>query len=205
MTNSYDEIKQLLENSRKLLNKNSTNDLLEIRRQYGVITEQNVVQPQDPVGDSIEQSKNNINNNSPQPSETTKQEKGDKDDMQQSYRISGGVISLHGKEKADIEITTDEKVAFQETMDEFLTEVSDLVNFEPLNVYKTDVEWGGKIVNFDVDFYFIVGEDNGIYINGEMLKIDDEFIEMITKLRTFYEKFKSKWAKVVSNRKRTAL
>ena len=96
-----------------------------------------------------------------------------KDDKQQSYRISGGVITLNGKDSTDLELTTDEKIAFQETMDEFVDGVSDLVDFEPLNLYKTDVEWGGKIIDFDIEFYFTIGENNGIYINGTMMKVDE--------------------------------
>jgi hypothetical protein len=100
-------------------------------------------------------------------------------------------------------LTTDDKKAFQETMDEFVAEVSDLVNFKQLNVYKNNVDWSGKIVDFDVDFYFTIGESNGLYISGDMVKVDENFLDMITKLRTYYEKFKSKWAKVLASRKKT--
>jgi hypothetical protein len=34
-----------------------------------------------------------------------------------------------------------------------------------------------------------------------MLKIDDSTLDMINKLKTFYEKFKSKWSKVLAARK----
>ena len=88
-------------------------------------------------------------------------------------------------------------------MDEFVNGVSDLVDFEPLNLYKTDVEWGGKIIDFDIEFYFTIGENNGIYINGTMMKVDEEFLTMMNKLQTYYEKFKSKWSKVISSRKKT--
>ena len=127
-----------------------------------------------------------------------------KSDKQQSYRISGGVITLHGKENADLELTTDDKMSFQETMDEFVNEVSDLVDFEPLNVYKTDVEWGGKIIDFDIQFYFTLGENNGIYIDGTMIKVDENFLNMLNKLEMYYEKFKTKWAKVLASRKKTS-
>ena len=33
---------------------------------------------------------------------------------------------MHGKEKQDLELSTDDKLAFQKTMDEFVEEVSDL-------------------------------------------------------------------------------
>jgi hypothetical protein len=112
-------------------------------------------------------------------------------------------MTLHGKDNSELELTTDEKVAFQETMDEFIEQVSDLVDFQSLNVYQNDVEWGGKIIDFDIEFYFAIGENNGIYINADMVKVDENFLDMITKLRTYYEKFKSKWAKVLASRKKT--
>ena len=125
------------------------------------------------------------------------------DDKSQAYRISGGVLVLHGKEQTDLELTTDEKIAFQETMDEFINEVSDLVDFNKLNLYPNNVEWSGKIIDFDIEFLFSIGEDSGIYINGDMIKTDDEFLTMITKLKSFYEKFKSKWSRVLASRKKT--
>jgi len=139
-------------------------------------------------------------------------------DKSQKYRISGGILKLHGKDRSDLDITTDEKIAFQETMDEFVEEVSDLVDFNTLNVeevsdlvdfntlnvYKNSVEWSGKLIDEDIDFIFTIGEDSGIYINGEMIKVDQEFLDLINKLQQFYQKFKSKWGKVLANRKKTA-
>jgi hypothetical protein len=87
-------------------------------------------------------------------------------DKTQKYRISGGILALHGKDKNDLDITSDEKIAFQETMDEFVEEVSDLVDFDTLNVYPNNVDWSGKIIDQDIEFTFTIGEDSGIYING---------------------------------------
>lgn len=125
-------------------------------------------------------------------------------DKSQKYRISGGILKLHGKDRSDLDITTDEKVAFQETMDEFVEEVSDLVDFNTLNVYKNSVEWSGKLIDEDIDFILTIGENSGIYINGEMIKVDEEFLTLINKLQQFYQKFKSKWGKVLANRKKTS-
>jgi hypothetical protein len=88
-------------------------------------------------------------------------------------------------------------------MDEFVNEVSDLVDFNKLNLYPNNVEWSGKIIDFDIEFLFSIGEESGIYINGDMIKTDDDFLTMITKLKSFYEKFKSKWSKVLASRKKT--
>ncbi len=126
-------------------------------------------------------------------------------DKSQAYRISGGVLIIHADDKKDTDLTTEEKLVFQQTMDDFVSDVSDLVNFEPLNIYKDNVDWSGKVVDFDTDFYFTIGENNGIYITNEMTKIDENYLDFIEKLKTYYEKFKSKWAPVIASRKKTKI
>jgi len=136
-------------------------------------------------------------------SDIEKGEEPTQEDKTQKYRISGGILALHGKNRTDLDITTDDKVAFQETMDEFVEEVSDLVDFNVLNVYQNNVEWSGKLIDEDLEFIFTIGEDSGIYINGQMVKVDKEFLDLINKLQQYYQKFKSKWGKVLASRKKT--
>jgi hypothetical protein len=202
MSNSYDEIKKLLKASNNMLyGKRINESKQEIKKIYGMINEQDdVIKRINPMKD-IE---SEIQNEYGETGDVDTDEKS-KEDIQQSYRISGNIIALHGKEKKDIELTINEKKAFQETIDEFMTDVTDLVEFETLNVYKNDVEWGGKIVEFDIEFYFTIGENNGIYINGTMIKVDDDYSEVVTKLKTFYEKFKLKWSKILADRKKVNL
>lgn len=196
MNDTHDEIKRLLRASREMLSSNNLNeDYDRIRTKYGIITEQGVDLTDDNVtkkinvGQSIE--------------DTIEDQTEPSKDKKQAYRISGGILVLHGKDKKDIELTTDEKVAFQETMEEFISEVSDLTDFNRLNVYPQNVEWSGRLIEFDIEFFFSIGEENGIYINGEMIKTDESFLEMVEKLKSYYEKFKSKWAKILSSRKKT--
>jgi hypothetical protein len=179
----YDQIKNLLNKSRLLkeqvsLERDNLGKSIEDKIDQDVDSEYEVAQD----GDDIEESP---------------------DDKVQKYRISGGIIALHGKDKSDVEITTEEKLAFQETMDEFVEEVSDLVDFNELNVYTNSVEWSGKIIDEDVDFILTIGEDSGIYMDGKSIKVDQDFLTMINKLQQFYEKFKSKWSKVLAMRKKT--
>jgi hypothetical protein len=77
------------------------------------------------------------------------------------------------------------------------------VDFNVLNVYPNNVEWSGKVIDEDLEFIFTIGEDSGIYINGQMVKVDQDFLTMINKLQQFYQKFKSKWGKVLASRKKT--
>jgi len=194
MNNSHDEIKQLLEASRKLLNNETINE--DIRRQYGLLTEQGVDLTDDNVTSKINVTKSVQDKIDYDTAEDDEEES--EDDKKQAYRISGGLLVLHGKDQTDLELTTDEKIAFQETMDEFVSGVSDMADFNKLNVYTNNVEWSGTLIEFDIEFFFSIGEENGVYINGEMLKVDDEFLNLIGKLKTYYEKFKSKWAGVLA-------
>jgi hypothetical protein len=147
----YDEIKSLLKKSKMLFEQET----------------------QDNMAASIE---NRIEQDTDYETAVDNKEQGETQtpkDKSQKYRISGGILALHGKDRNDLDITSDEKVAFQETMDEF------------------------------VEFTFTIGENSGIYINGEMMKVDEDFLDMINKLQQFYQKFKSKWGKVLANRKKT--
>ena len=177
----YDEIKSLLKKSRLIF---------EQEGQINVATDVESRLKQDVEYDTAE-------------TEIEAGEEPTQKDKTQKYRISGGILALHGKDRSELDITTDEKIAFQETMDEFVEEVSDLVDFNTLNVYPNNVDWSGNIIDSDIEFTFTIGENSGIYINGDMLKVDEDFLNIINKLQQFYQKFKSKWGKVLANRKKT--
>ena len=196
MNNSHDEIKNLLKASRNMLSNNRINEQIsDIKNKYGIITEQG----SDLASDNISKQMNVAKSVEDKIEDDAEPDR----DKSQGYRISGGILVLHGKDSSDLELTTDDKIAFQETMDEFVNEVSDLVDFNKLNVYPNNVEWSGKIIDFDIEFFFSIGEDGGMYINGDMIKADEKFVDMINKLKTYYDKFKSKWAKVLASRKKT--
>ena len=185
--NQYDEIKRLLESSRTMLKKDSLNESKKTLIDLGLLNEMDI-RPDDLAIDTEDEIDD----------QTEPQE-----DKQKSYRVSGGVITLHGKDKQDLELSTDEKISFQETMDDFVNDVSDLSDFGTLNLYPQNVDWSGRVIDFDLEFYFSIGENNGVYVNGDMIKLDENLVELINKLTSFYDKFKSKWAKVLSQRKKT--
>jgi len=198
----HDEIKKLLKASRNMLysgNKSINEDIRSIKKRYGIITEQQKFKDVD-TGEEITKRVNVPTSVETEIEFDTEKTKSDK---KQSYRISGGVLTMHGKDQKDLQITTLEKQSFQETMDEFVAEVSDMADFNALNVYQDSIEWSGKLIEFDLDFIYRVGETNGVYVDSEMVKVDDDFDQMIDKLRSYYEKFKSKWAKIIAQRKRT--
>jgi hypothetical protein len=186
---NYEEIKNLLKASKNMLGGTKLmNEEIRIKNQYGIITEdmETQINPMKDVEKKIQ----------------TDTEKNP-EEKKRAYRISGGILVIHGMEEDKLQLTTDDKTAFQETMDEFLTDVAKITDFNKLNVYENNVEWSGKITEMDIEFYMSIGENNGVYINGDMIKLDEEFTNMVTALKTFYEKFKSKWSKIITDRKKT--
>jgi len=187
--NRYYEIKSLLEASKKMLGTNVINEKNQILDKYytKLLIEddsQNFeVANQDEENPEVDK-------------ETRKTEKS------KTYRITGGLVSIYSQDKKNTELTTEDKKAFQESMDEFVAEVTELVDFNKMNIYQHNVEWSGKITEYDVDFFISIGENNGVYINGNMMKLDEEFVELVTKLRGYFEKFKTRWSKVLAIRKK---
>lgn len=209
--NNYEEIKNLLKVSRTLLGGSKMiEEQTSIKKRYGLLTEQgedDTVDAPDNTIDRVNPMKdieNKIKYDTAEDNDDG-EENGDemKSDKKKGYRISGGILYIHGKDKKDLQLTTDDKIAFQESMDEFVSEVAEIVDFNKLNLYPNNVEWSGKITEYDIEFFFSIGESNGVYINGTMMKVDEEFLTMMNKLKVFYEKFKTKWSKVIASRKKT--
>jgi len=119
------------------------------------------------------------------------------------YDVSSGKIIVHGYTTADITLTDEEKNTYQETMEDFMEQVSDLVDYNSLNMYENNVEWSGLLVKFDTEFFYTVGEQNGVYITGSMINLDSEALDTLTKLNEYYKIFSAKWAAVLAERKST--
>ena len=197
--NRQDEIRDLLKASRKLLSNQSINEeLTRIKSTYGMITED--LDDMDRVSTDYETAEV-----SDEEMDNRDEENKTKSDKTRGYKISGGVMMIHSKDKSQLQLTSDDKKAFQDSMNEFRTDVSELVEFNKLNVYNNNVEWSGKINEMDLDFFFSIGESTGVYINSEMSKVDEDFIETLKKIQSFYEKFKSKWSKLLADRKKLSV
>lgn len=209
MSSNYEEIQKLLKASRTMLTSDKTlSESKNIGQKYGIILERgdnsidepnNVLDKDNPL-ESIEK---NIKDDEYETAKSEDDKEKLKKDKSKGYRISGGLLYIHGKTTKDLQLTTDDKMAFQESMDEFINDVAEIVDFNKLNLYQNNVEWSGKITEYDMEFFFSIGENNGVYINGTMMKVDEDFLEMMNKLRSYYEKFKTKWSKVIASRKKT--
>lgn len=166
---------------------NSYDELKHFLKKSKLLFEQ--AEPQrDDIGQSIEK---NIESDTKKSSKTS-----------QGYMVSGNPIVIHGDSVKEVKLTVFEKNSFNESVKQFKEEVTNLVEFSPMRVYQNSVEWSGKIINFNLTFIYIVGEDEGVYINGELLKLDDDMAGFLAKLKDYYSKFNQKWGSVLSERKK---
>jgi hypothetical protein len=135
------------------------------------------------------------------------------DEKTQGYRILNGLMYVVGKTDTELILTEDEKTAFKETMDEFFNEVSDAVDFDELILYPKKVEWSGYLNTLGINFKFITNDNVYLLFEPEeddvqvtpMVKLDDNFKETTDKLKTYFEKFQSKWNQIISERKKTKI
>ncbi len=191
MNERYDEIKNLVKKAR-LLNEQLNAEKL---GQIDVATD-----IEDKIEDDEATTTSTLDTGG-ESSLTTLSPQEAREEFETKYRISGNILALHGPTKSSTDITTDDKNAFQDSLEEFNNEVSDLVEFGQMNVYPNTVEWSGKFIDKDFEFLYTIGESSGVYIDGVLIKLDEETKTTIDKLFDYYGKFKARWAKVLAIRK----
>ncbi len=120
--NRYSEIKDLLEASKKMLGKNLINEKSQILDKYYT----NIIK--EDMKDGFETA--DENKETPEVDKETR-----KSEKSKTYRITGGLVSIYSNDLKNTELTTEDKKAFQESMDEFVAEVTELVDFNKLNIY----------------------------------------------------------------------
>lgn len=110
-------------------------------------------------------------------------------------------VKLVSTDKEDIQLKDTEKTGISQLVDSFRQEVSQLANLEPgFVITETQIRLDGSIDDLEVNFVYIVGEDSGLYINSDMLKIELETIEMLNKLLKFEQTFSTSMEPLVRTR-----
>lgn len=110
-------------------------------------------------------------------------------------------IKIHSTDQADLEISDQEKASLNQLIENFRTQVSELAQFEEgFNVYTDSVRLDGSIGD-DFGFVYIAGNDRGLYLNADMLKIDDQVAIVIEKLNKFQHTYEDVVNEMISSRK----
>lgn len=100
-------------------------------------------------------------------------------------------VVIHSEDPEDMQLTDDEKGKISQLIDDFRAEVVETAEFDKLNVYESNAKLDGKLGDINLQFTLSTGDDTGLYINGQMLKIDENSLLVLEKLVAYQLKFSS--------------
>ena len=140
---------------------------------------------------TIKESKNPLNIIKEEEEEKTTfttDETGEKSDV---IVINDVEVRLSSTDKSDMKLDEKQKIGISSMIDNFRTQVSQIVDFEPgFTVTEKQIRLDGTFTDEEISFVFIAGEEGGLYINADMLELTEEVMMTLDKLVKFEKVFK---------------
>jgi hypothetical protein len=110
-------------------------------------------------------------------------------------------VKLLSSDQADMTLNDQQKQTISTLIDGFRQQVSQIVDFEPgLTINMNQIRLDGTLTNEDISFVFIAGEENGVYINADMLKLEQNVADALEKLVKFEETFTTSMEPLITQR-----
>jgi hypothetical protein len=130
--------------------------------------------------------------------EETQPEQSMKDDI---LVINNVDVKMNSTDEADMKLMDEQKNEISGIIDNFKQQVSQIVDFEPgFSLFPDQIRLDGTLNDEGIKFVFIAGKDGGVYINAEMLKLEQNVANMLEKLAKFNEVFKTAMEPIISQR-----
>ena len=110
-------------------------------------------------------------------------------------------VKLLSSDQNDLKLTDQQKTAISELIDGFKQQVSQIVEFEPgMTLTQEQIRLDGYLHDEDINFVFISGKESGVYINADMLKLEQDVATSLEKLAKFEITFKSAMDPIIQER-----
>lgn len=110
-------------------------------------------------------------------------------------------VKMLSTDSTDMQLKDDQKEVISSLIDNFRQQVSQIVDFDPgMTLNQKQIRLDGVLTDEDISFVFIAGEDSGVYINADMLKLDTETGTALEKLSKFEETFKTSMEPLITQR-----
>lgn len=124
------------------------------------------------------------------------------DDVQDDVAVINDVeVNILSSDSADMKIDEEQKNTISQMIDNFKQQVSQIVDFDPgMTINENQIRLDGTITDEDISFVLIAGQEGGLYINSDMLKMENEVMVMLDKLLKFEETFKTAMEPLISQR-----
>ena len=110
-------------------------------------------------------------------------------------------VKLLSSDPADMNLMDDQKTAISTLIDNFRQQVEQIVDFKPgMSINPDQVRLDGTLTNEDISFVFIAGKESGVYINADMLKLEQNTATALEKLVKFQETFETSMEPLITQR-----
>lgn len=144
--------------------------------------------------------------NNTQSSENSIDPNGPEDQSQQNLKndinvINNVEVKLNSPDQADMTLDDNQKTAISHIIDSFRQQVSQIVSFKPgITMTPNQIRLDGSLTDNDINFVLIAGQEGGLYINAEMLNIEQPTMDVLTKLFRFQASFKDAMEPLITQR-----
>jgi len=134
--------------------------------------------------------------------ETPMNNMGDNEDVKDDVIVINNVeVNISSEDSEDMKLEENQKTAISTLIDSFREQVSQIVEFEPgMTVKETQIRLDGTLTDNDISFVIIAGEEGGLYINADMLKIEQAEIDTLNKLLKFEKTYKDAMEPLITER-----
>ncbi len=111
-------------------------------------------------------------------------------------------IKMNSSDEADLKIQESEKTAILQLFYNFKQQVSQIADLNPgITISPDQIRFDGSLTDQDISFVFIAGKESGIYINADMLKLEQDVANELEKLAKFHETFETAMNPLIQERK----
>jgi hypothetical protein len=110
-------------------------------------------------------------------------------------------VKLLSTDQNDMKLTDQQKTAISELIDGFKQQVSQIAEFEPgMTLTQDQIRLDGYLPDEDINFVFIAGKESGVYINADMLKLEQDVATSLEKLAKFEITYKTAMEPLIQER-----
>lgn len=110
-------------------------------------------------------------------------------------------VKLLSSDKNDMGLDDKDKETISNLIDNFRQQVSQIVDFQPgMTINMNQIRLDGVLTDDDLSFVLIAGEEVGVYINAEMLKLEQSTGQVLEKLVKFQETFVTSMEPLITQR-----
>jgi hypothetical protein len=176
---------------KKLLNEyDSTKKMLNTLRRFNGILTENEIGAEQP-----QQTQQQPGQMGTQNAVSTKEQESD------FVIINDVEVKMLSTDSLDMKLSEDQKSSISNLIDNFKQQVNQIVDFEPgMSINENQIRLDGSLPDQDINFVLISGQDAGVYINAEMLKLETEVGNLLEKLVKFQATFETSMNPLIQTR-----